>query len=499
MNHRIAWRISAPAIVVGLLLFASCLAGVWYINRLQRNLADILSRNVASLQAAQELEIRVRQLRHHSLLYLMDPSAARLEPVTSDEQQFEAAMDVARRANRTPEEEHWVEAIKTNYDRYHEEQARLRASAKPRPTQEFLELLDTHPIRQVVVPCQELLQVNKLQMAQLAEESRRVSQHGSVAMLLLGLAGPVGGLAVGYGVARGLSRSIYRLSVRVQDMAQHLDRDVASVSVTADGDLSALDRQMEYIVGRVEEAAARLRQQQRELFRADQLAAVGQLAASVAHEIRNPLTGIKMLVEAAMRARNPSPLNSEDLHVIHTEVVRLEKTVQGLLNFARLPAPRREICDIREIIGQACDLVRARARERDIAVNVQMPDRAVPGFVDSDQLCTVLVNLFLNAIDAMPRGGRIEVKLESETASGVRLSISDTGEGIPQQIVERLFMPFASTKPTGTGLGLSISRRILEEHGGAIAGSNRPEGGAEFVIHLPEPEGVHGDRTNHRR
>jgi signal transduction histidine kinase len=112
-------------------------------------------------------------------------------------------------------------------------------------------------------------------------------------------------------------------------------------------------------------------------------------------------------------------------------------------------------------------------------------DADVPAYADAGQLCTVLVNLFLNALDAMPRGGRLELDLDMSRAGQTALSVSDTGPGIAPEMEERLFTPFASSKPTGTGLGLSISRRIIEEHGGQIVSSNCPGGGARFTISLP--------------
>src|SRR5262249_4226965 len=108
--------------------------------------------------------------------------------------------------------------------------------------------------------------------------------------------------------------------------------------------------------------------------------------------------------------------------------------------------------------------------------------------------CTVLVNLFINALDAMPRGGRLRVTLTAVPDGGYRLDVADTGPGIAPEIAARLFTPFLSTKPTGTGLGLSISRRIVEEHGGALTAANRPAGGACFSITLPDvlsPRCVH--------
>src|SRR5207302_6939035 len=105
--------------------------------------------------------------------------------------------------------------------------------------------------------------------------------------------------------------------------------------------------------------------------------------------------------------------------------------------------------------------------------------------VDAGQFCTVLVNLLLNALDALPQQGCIAIDLELAADGDVTLSVSDNGAGIPPEMMNRLFIPFASSKPTGTGLGLSISRRIVEEHGGKITAYNRPEGGATFIITLP--------------
>jgi signal transduction histidine kinase len=206
-----------------------------------------------------------------------------------------------------------------------------------------------------------------------------------------------------------------------------------------------------------------------------------------------------MLVESALRSRNPTPLNAEDLRVIHGEVARLEQTVQGFLDFARLPAPQRCRCDLRDLVTQARDLVRGRAQQQSVAVTLHGLEQPAVGCVDRGQFSTVLVNLLLNALDAMPQGGRLDVELTAQASGAVRLAVSDTGAGIPAEMADRLFTPFATTKPTGTGLGLSISSRILEEHGGRITASNRPEGGACFLITVPPPppEENHADLAGH--
>jgi signal transduction histidine kinase len=473
-------------VIIGLILLGACLASAWYISRLQGNLSSVLSQNVTSLQAAQELEIRVRQLRFHGFLYLIRPEPKRLKPLQTDDAGFARALGVARDSARTPQQRACVAEIEAGYQQYHQELDRLIARvAAGHPVSDYGQLADAHPIRHVVDPCQKLLTMNQDAMAQASRESEAVGEQARRAMLLLGLGGAVSGLIIGFGVARGLSRSIYQLSVRVQDVAQRLDQDVASVSIAADADLRHVDKQLQHVVRRVEEVAERLQRQQRELLRAEQLSAVGQLAAGVAHEVRNPLTAVKMLVEAALRSHDRKPLTEDDLAVIHGEIARLEQTVQGFLDFGRLPTPRRSAGDLRNVVTQAVDLVRVRARQQRVEVEVRSPEAPVEAEVDRGQLCTVLVNLFLNALDAMPQGGRLEVALESAPGGEAVLTVADTGPGIPAEMAGRLFTPFASTKPTGTGLGLSISRRIVEEHGGTISAGDRPGGGAAFTIRLP--------------
>jgi two-component system sensor histidine kinase HydH len=185
------------------------------------------------------------------------------------------------------------------------------------------------------------------------------------------------------------------------------------------------------------------------------------------------------------------PLTGEDLEVMHREIARLEQTVQGFLDFARLPTPRRSVADLRQLVSQAIELVNSRARQQGVEIGLQSPDEPIRADVDVHQINTVLVNLLINALDALPRGGRIEVRLEKLPDGEVRLQVRDNGPGIPAEMRARLFTPFSSTKATGTGLGLSISRRIVEEHGGRMDAENRPEGGACFMIELP------GNPANH--
>jgi two-component system, NtrC family, sensor histidine kinase HydH len=486
MSRRILAQVTAPAAGIGLLLFAACLTSAWYINNLQTNLAHVLQQNVASSKAAQKLEVTARKLRFHCFLYLIRPNAQTKDEIQTDETEFERSLQQASDCCQGSVEEMLIGRIRQGYDLYREHFDALSTQAPSGHSPEnFVALAGANPVDRIALPCRDLLDEHDRRALATAEQSEEISSYLRLAMLLLGLAGPLGGILSGYGIARGLSRSIYRLSVRVQDMAQHLEHDVGSVRVTPDTDIHGLDGQLARVVRRVEQVTERLQRQRRELLRTEQLSAVGKLAASVAHEIRNPLTSVKMLVGLALRRHNPKPLGEADLRVIHNEVGRVEQTVQHLLDFARLPEPKRSRVDLGAVIAQAVDLVRARAEQQRVELRIGHSAGPMVADVDRDQIHAVLVNLMLNALDAMPQGGRLELDLWPALDGSVLLRVADSGPGIPGDVLDHVFEPFVSTKPTGTGLGLSISRRIVEEHDGTIRVQNRPEGGACFTIRLP--------------
>ena len=229
-----------------------------------------------------------------------------LAPIDYDHEGFEDRWNLARN-KASPQEEKLIREIQTGYGRYHAELNQLRRQIDAGgPPMNMGELADAHPIRHVVDPCQELLRINKASIEQTALETEQFTAQAHLAMFLGGL-GPLGGLVIGYLVAQGLSRSIRRPQRSCAGHGPALRSGGGTVSLAADGDLEGLDEQLQHIVKSVEEVMERQQQHQREMLRAEQLAAVGQLAAGVAHEARNPLAAIKMLVERCSGPLIPSP------------------------------------------------------------------------------------------------------------------------------------------------------------------------------------------------
>jgi signal transduction histidine kinase len=420
----------------------------------------------------------------------MDMTPERWAKVARDQAAFERILGEIRARSKSDEELAVLKAIEDGYARYlHELELAKVAHISP-DNKGYLAWSDSHPIRYIVVPCEQLLVLNRKAMQETVDASAQRGRQASTQMIWLGVIGGFGGLIGGFGVAWGLSRSITRLSVRLQDVHAHLDHEVGSLRLTAEGgNLQRMERQVGVIMERVREVVGQLQRQEAESLRAEQLAAVGQLAASIAHEVRNPLTSVKLLVGAALSGHCPRGLSEADLQVIHNEVGRLERKVQSLLDFARPLEIGREPQDIAEVVRQVLELVRERLTHQAVRLTLELPSGPVAAELDADQFKGVLVNLIFNALDIMPGGGELGVRLARCTDGTVRLTVEDTGPGIDAKVADRLFTPFFSTKPTGTGLGLSVSRRIVQAHGGTLTAANRAAGGACFTITLP------GERT----
>jgi signal transduction histidine kinase len=223
-----------------------------------------------------------------------------------------------------------------------------------------------------------------------------------------------------------------------------------------------------------------------QLLQASKMGAVGELATAVAHEVNNPLTGILGFAELLLSELAADDPRHDEVAVIRDEAVRARTIVKALVEFARPRPPQRIPVTLNDLARSTVELVRFRAREADVSI---VADYAELPCLDLDQhsVRQVLLNLFNNAIDAMPGGGTLSLTTE-QVGDRIRVAVGDTGIGMDDETRSRIFTPFFSTRAArgdGTGLGLSVSRQIVEGHGGTIEVESAPGEGAVFIIWLP--------------
>lgn len=228
--------------------------------------------------------------------------------------------------------------------------------------------------------------------------------------------------------------------------------------------------------------AVREERNRRELAQREGLARLGELGAALAHEIRNPLAGIKGFAQW-IEKRPADERNATHAGRIVAEARRLEGLVNDLLSYARNDELSQAAIAAGEFVSQALDLIRVEAQGQGVAIREECPDGLVIGG-NRDRLHQLLLNLCHNALQAMPDGGELRVALRS-VATGVTLSVADSGEGIPAELSARLFEPFFTTRARGTGLGLALCKKIAEEHGGTISVESAPGKGSVFTLTLP--------------
>jgi signal transduction histidine kinase len=226
--------------------------------------------------------------------------------------------------------------------------------------------------------------------------------------------------------------------------------------------------------------------------RSERLAALGRLASGVAHEIRTPLTSLKLFLQSVQVDVTVSPEQSEDYQIAMRQVARIEKTIDHFLDFARPQEPVLAELDFVQLVDEVLEVIRPRANQQEVEIHECIAAGLPKVEGDVRQMGEVLVNLLVNALDAMPDGGRLTISIAAEAAqpnsigrTWVRIDVCDTGAGIPEEDLDRLFEPFFTTKAAGSGLGLAIIKGTIERHSGALHVNTQIGVGTTFSVRLP--------------
>ena len=229
---------------------------------------------------------------------------------------------------------------------------------------------------------------------------------------------------------------------------------------------------------------------QEQLIQSEKMSAIGQLVSGVAHELNNPLAGISAFAQLLLTEKRFPPDQRTAAEMIYAEARRASRIVQNLLTFARQHKPERTPTGVNQVLDDTLELRGYELRVRGIEVTRDYDEQIPETMADAHQLQQVFLNLVTNAEQAMEKSPRESQRLivrTRRTGAVIRIEVEDTGPGIPPNLLERIFNPFFTTKPTGsgTGLGLSISLGIVREHEGRIWAENAPQGGARFIVEVP--------------
>ncbi len=290
------------------------------------------------------------------------------------------------------------------------------------------------------------------------------------------------------------------------------DDEIGAVARGLNDMLAELEGVNVSLQGRIREATGELRAKNEELVesyqrvfalrealaRADQMAAVGHMAASVAHQVGTPLNLISGYVQVIREEEGLDPRITRRLEIVQEQIAKVTSIVRAMLDHARRPIPK-EPTDLGELLRRVCDV--ARPKLDALGVRLDLETSAVPPVMaDAVQLELALLNLVSNSLDAMPTGGVMSISLGPNGGGRVRIEVADTGTGIAPELMPRIFEPWVTTKDAGrgTGLGLSITRDVLAGHGGSISVRSEVGVGSVFTIDLPaarvpRPDGGEGD------
>jgi signal transduction histidine kinase len=492
MGDRFLLKIVIPLVAISLMLLGLGAVAAWNVQRQQAVSSTLIAREVHGMLAAQSVDIGMRELRHQLNQFLRSGKHKYFERIPRLHEETEAQLERAKQLARTEDEERLIGVVAQGYDEFWNEFQRINNPDFEGDREQALgQLIDTTLTETILVPGREYIEYNRKVVERTTESSRATSDQLRQGFLLLGVCGGASGLVAGMGIARAVNRSIVQLDVSVRSVAGKLNRVAGPVMISQVGGFRELETGLRTMENHIANVVERLQRSEMEVLRNEQLAAVGQLAAGVAHELRNPLMPMKMLVQAAIERDDRQGLTGRALHVVDEEIARLERSIQMFLDFARPSPLEKSTFDLARVAEQTLELIAGRAEQQGVVLRDQLPTESVPIEADCAQIRQVLLNLLLNALDALPDGGEIVVEVESTAAASREdrplavLRVADSGAGLPESVLDRVFEPFVTTKETGTGLGLSVSHRIIAAHGGTIEARNRSEGGAEFVVRLP--------------
>jgi two-component system NtrC family sensor kinase len=471
----------AAAFGAVLALFAvALLLVVWTLARIADAERDVDALDHAK-HAGHMAAAEVREQYIHQAHTLINWDASHLDHYNQVQERTQAATDHLRTLARTAEERVHAEAIAELARQNDAEFRKLVVPAvggttpAPRDASVVKALGDRleSVVDRVVALNEQLNRMFELESSDARARAEALRHRAKLAVVTcFGLA-----IALASGVGLLLTHSIVRPVSALQVGASR----VGSGDLSARIDTHGHDEFAE-LAAAFNKMTGNLARHQEELVRTQKLAAIGQVAAGIAHEINNPLGVILGYVK--LLSRRPAMEAQEELQIIEDEACQCQRIVQGLLDLARPPRLKVEAVDLAELARESIDRLDEAGKLGDRRIVPPSPDETVIARGDASRLRQVILNILVNALEASPPGGLVAVTAEARGGEA-RLAVKDSGPGIAPDVLAHVFDPFFTTKRTGTGLGLAIVHSIVEAHGGRIEIVSEVGQGVEVTLHLP--------------
>lgn len=455
---------------------------LWYVYETQTLFQRIEKRDIAALIASQGLESELVAQKGYVTYYFLTHDDSWLSELGTHVAAFENWLKEARNLSEIEGSRELLNNIESSYLRFSASRDRVVDLYRmdEREQGQALHWEVRKRFMEIYELCERYKRIHEENLRKSGQLYRRKAQ------IMTGLS--IFAVPVSLFVAFWLGFLLFK---KILDPIKRLAHGEASSMDGLTGEIGELSERVSGLLEDVDHAHVMLQQSREQIAQAEKMAMVGKLAAGVAHSVRNPLTSVKMRLFSLERSLKLSAVQQEDFEVISEEIRHLDTIIRNFLEFSRPPKLKFQSVCPSELVDNTLQLLRHRLESCGVQVRV-VRERPLPEVsADPEQLKEVLVNLIMNACDAMVDGGRITISEEVGTfgdkGTMVVLNVADNGPGIPAAQRDHIFKPFYSTKEEGTGLGLSIANRIMAEHGGWIhlRPSNR---GASFVVALPLKE-----------
>ncbi|HEX8952437.1 MAG TPA: ATP-binding protein [Polyangia bacterium] len=484
-GSRLQWKFGVLSLVTTFVLLVLAGVAVRSVAISHRSATDAARADLAALEDATNLQDLLYQ-KGFVAEYFLTGDRKWLDELGRSRADFDRwVAAVTRNAGPTQRTAEATAELVVEYGRYDADRARaiaeFDAGGRERAVATLVSATERVPrLRQLAL---DLIRSRRGEVMQRLKEADRVWQHALAALAIAVTLAIFGALGGGYLLARRVARPLYDLVLRAESAAGG-----ARVEVTASDEIGALSEHVTRLARRIEESSAALSDQRARLAQAEKMSALGEMATAVAHELLNPLTGVKTALQLLDRTHRCSmaPEVHDTVTAVDAEVHRVEQMARRLMSFARPAMPQPEAVALDELVPRLLQATGADGEARRVRV-VPALNGVRTVTADPDLLLQVLVNLVVNACQATPEGGE-PVEIRARAESGWRIvEVVDRGRGLSREVAARLFSPFVTDKRDGHGLGLAVSQNIALAHGGRIEAHPNGDGrGMTFSLWLPE-------------